>query len=90
MKGLLKDKALKYRKLVGSVLSPDDAYRLASQLSTLELRFQRQCENAMELAQFLEGEINKGIVSKVRYPGLSTTRHIRNVQGLSATRAMEP
>lgn len=65
----LKDKALKYRKFVGSVLSPDDAYRLGTQLITFELRFQKHCENALRLAQFLEGHDK---ISRVLYPGLKT------------------
>ncbi|MCJ7820318.1 MAG: PLP-dependent transferase, partial [Bacteroidales bacterium] len=43
----LMQKAIEYRKFVGHMLSPDDAYRLQTQLSSFELRFKRQCENAM-------------------------------------------
>jgi len=62
-----KTKALKYRKFVGSILSPDDAYRLETQLTTFELRFHRQCENAALLARFLDSHEK---VKSVRYPGL--------------------
>lgn len=49
-------------------MSPDDAYRLETQLTTFELRFHRQCENAFRLAQFLT-ERHEQVLS-VRYPGL--------------------
>ena len=60
--------ALTYRKFVGHILSPDDAYRLGTQLKTFELRVTRQCENALKLANLLEAH---GQVQNVRYPGLA-------------------
>jgi len=65
----LRKEALTYRKLVGHILSPDDAYRLGTQLKTFDLRFSRQCENAFKLAQTLETHPN---VENVRYPGLTS------------------
>lgn len=65
----LRDEALKYRKFVGCILSPDDAYRLQTQLTTLELRFTRQCDNAYRLAHALQAN-NK--VNHVLYPGLQS------------------
>ncbi len=59
--------AIEYRKFVGHMISPDDAYRLQTQLKTFMLRFPRQCENAMKLALFLE---NSKIIRQVWYPGL--------------------
>ena len=38
--------AIEYRKFVGHILSPDDAYRLQTQVQSFELRFSRQCSNA--------------------------------------------
>jgi cystathionine beta-lyase/cystathionine gamma-synthase len=61
--------ALEYRKYIGHMLSPDDAYSLQTHLNTFELRFSRQCENAIELSQILS-EIN--IIDKVIFPGLPT------------------
>jgi cystathionine beta-lyase/cystathionine gamma-synthase len=58
-----------YRKLVGHILSPDDADRLGTQLKTFELRFAKQCENAAKLAKVLEDHV---AVKKVRYPGLES------------------
>ncbi len=59
--------ALLYRKLVGHIVSPDDAYRLATQLKTFELRVAKQCENACQLAHMLNDHPH---VENVRYPGL--------------------
>jgi len=59
--------AIEYRKFVGHTLSPDDAYRLQTQIQTFELRFSRQCANASKLAGFLE---NSSAVKKVWYPEL--------------------
>ena len=47
--GIRKD-AMLYRKYVGNILSPDDAYRLNTQSRTFGLRFAAQCENASKLA----------------------------------------
>ncbi|RLD76313.1 MAG: hypothetical protein DRJ07_16545, partial [Bacteroidetes bacterium] len=63
----LMQKAIEYRKLVGHMISPDDAYRLGDQLQTFNLRFSKQSTNAKKLADFL----NKSpMVNKVFYPGL--------------------
>lgn len=59
--------AIEYRKYVGHMLSPDDAYRLTTQIKSFELRFVRQCENAARLASMLD-EIP--VIEKVFFPGL--------------------
>jgi cystathionine beta-lyase/cystathionine gamma-synthase len=59
--------AIEYRKFVGHMLSPDDAYRLTTQVKTFELRFARQCENATRLATLLN---ESPVVKKVYFPGL--------------------
>ena len=59
--------AIEYRKFVGHLLSPDDAYRLQTQIQTFELRFSRQCSNAFKLAGYLNGN---PIINKVWFPGL--------------------
>ena len=65
-KKLMKD-AIEYRKFIGHTLSPDDAYRLQTQMQSFELRFSRQCSNAFSLA----GYLNKiPVVKKVWFPGL--------------------
>lgn len=59
--------AIEYRKFVGHTLSPDDAYRLQTQMQTFELRFVRQCSNAYALSQYLS---KLTIIKKVWFPGL--------------------
>jgi cystathionine beta-lyase/cystathionine gamma-synthase len=67
----LRNSAREYRKLTGSILSPDDAYRLGTQLKTFDLRFAKQSENAYKLA--CESPLrNHRAVKGVRYPGLTT------------------
>jgi cystathionine beta-lyase/cystathionine gamma-synthase len=65
----LRARLLTHRNTIGSVLSPDDAGRLKSQLSTFSLRLARQNATAMKIAEFLE---NHPAIAKVRYPGLSS------------------
>jgi cystathionine beta-lyase/cystathionine gamma-synthase len=59
--------AIEYRKFTGHMLSPDDAYRLYTQIQTFELRFSQQCKNAAMLAGFLT---KSNLVEKVWFPGL--------------------
>jgi len=59
--------ALEYRKYAGHMISPDDAYRLHTQVQTFRLRFERQCRNAVHVADLL-AQSDK--VEKVWYPGL--------------------
>ena len=59
--------AIEYRKFVGHTLSPDDAYRLQTQVQSFELRFSRQCSNATRLAVFLN---ETSIIKQVWFPGI--------------------
>jgi cystathionine beta-lyase/cystathionine gamma-synthase len=61
--------AIEYRKFVGHMLSPDDAYRLETQIQSFALRFTRQCDNAQKLASYL---VASPLVNRVWYPGLNT------------------
>ena len=61
--------AIEYRKFAGHMLSPDDAYRLQTQLQSFELRFTKQCENASALSEMLA---NNQLINKVYFPGLKT------------------
>jgi len=70
--------ALEYRKYTGHMMSPDDAYRLSTQIRTFGLRFGQQCANASRLAELLETNENIG---KVWYPGLSS--HATHREALS-------
>ncbi|HKL66278.1 MAG TPA: PLP-dependent aspartate aminotransferase family protein [Bacteroidales bacterium] len=67
-KQLLKD-AVEYRKYTGHMISPDDAYRLNTQMKSFSLRFDRQCSNAAAIAGVLN---KKDIVREVLYPGLDS------------------
>ncbi len=67
-RGLMQN-AVEYRKFVGHMLSPDDAYRLQTQMASFALRFRQQCDNASAVASLLEPS---GKVSRVLYPGLET------------------
>lgn len=57
---------------LGGSLDPDAAYLLIRGLKTLELRVRRQCENAMAVAELLEGHPK---VERVHYPGLVSHPH---------------
>ncbi|HAM10497.1 MAG: hypothetical protein A2X05_15630 [Bacteroidetes bacterium GWE2_41_25] len=65
---LLMRSAIEYRKFTGHMISPDDAYRLQTQIQTFNLRFSRQCENAAILAKFLN---DSAAIENVWFPGLS-------------------
>ncbi len=59
---------IEYRKFTGHLLSPDEAYRLSTQIRTFELRFRRQCTNARELCTLLS---RHPVINKIWYPGLA-------------------
>jgi len=52
---------------MGPCLSPFNAFQFLQGLETLHVRMPRHCENALEVAKFLEGHPS---VSWVNYPGL--------------------
>lgn len=54
-------------KLVGGILGPFEASMIHRGVKTLALRMERQCLNALKLAQFLS---KRPQVAKVYYPGL--------------------
>lgn len=56
-----------YLKDLGGVPSPFDTWLLARGIKTLGIRMERHCENAMQVARFLE---KSSKVDKVYYPGL--------------------
>lgn len=67
--GKLGQACIEYRKYVGHVLSPDDAYRLGTQMKSFELRYERHCRNAEKLAARLSRQPE---VEQVLFPGLSS------------------
>ncbi len=54
---------------VGAIAGPFDSFLALRGLKTLHLRMQRHCENALELARWLE---NHPQVDRVLYPGLAS------------------
>lgn len=53
----------------GPAMSPFNGWVLSKSLETLAVRMDRHCENAEQLAKFLE---TKSMISKVKYPFLSS------------------
>jgi cystathionine gamma-lyase len=58
-----------HQNAVGAVPSPFDCWLLLRGLKTLQLRVLRQCENALAVARWLEGQ---DAVTQVYYPGLES------------------
>jgi len=59
-------------RVFGPSLAPFNAWLLLQGLETLPVRMERHCENALKVAQFLEGHAK---VSWVSYPGLPGNRY---------------
>lgn len=57
------------RKFNGSIPGPFEAWLALRGIRTFPLRFQKSCENALEIAKRLSAH---PLVTKVRYPGLPT------------------
>lgn len=62
-------KIAKWYKLLGGNANAFDAFLLTMGMKTLELRMDRHCSNAMEVAKYLDGH---DAVAKVNYTGLSS------------------
>ncbi|MFL7839732.1 MAG: cystathionine gamma-synthase family protein [Candidatus Promineifilaceae bacterium] len=58
-----------FREINGATLHPMAAYLLLRGMKTLQLRIQRQNDNAMQIARFLESQPG---IEKVFYPGLES------------------
>ncbi len=56
-----------YATMLGAMLSAFDSYLATRGLKTLALRMERQCNNALEVARFLQEHT---AVERVHYPGL--------------------
>jgi len=63
------ERVFRYREINGATLDPMAAYLLLRGMKTLQLRVERQGENAQKIAEFLEGHPK---VSTVNYPGLES------------------
>ena len=64
---VLEERLRFHQNAVGAVPSPFDCWLLLRGLKTLQLRVLRQCENALAIARWLEGQ---DAVTRVHYPGL--------------------
>ena len=60
-------RATKVHRLLGGNSNPFDAFLLINGMKTLEIRMERHCHNAVEVANFLEQHPN---IAKVNYTGL--------------------
>ena len=65
----IRNNLYKFVKVLGGIPSPFDAWLANLGLKTFELRMQRHCENAMQVARFLSSH---PAVDRVYYPGLET------------------
>ena len=65
----MKTTATKVHRLLGGNSNPFDAFLLIQGIKTLEVRMERHCHNAMEVANFLELH---AAIAKVNYTGLSS------------------
>lgn len=63
----LRERLIFLQNAIGAVASPFDAFLALRGLKTLAVRMQRHCDNALELAHFLE---QHPAVARVHYPGL--------------------
>lgn len=65
----LMDKVYRFSRITGPALSPFNAWVLSKSLETLAIRVDRHCDNALKLAEFLEGNDK---VNWVKYPFLKS------------------
>ncbi len=63
------DKVYHYREINGATLDPMSAYLILRGMKTLALRIERQNQNALEIARYLQ---TRPQVKTVYYPGLET------------------
>jgi len=68
-----------WRRMLGSILSPFDAFLTIRGVATLEARFEKQSKTALELAEFLEDHPK---IEEVYYPGLSSSPYKRVADAL--------
>ncbi|MBI1344107.1 MAG: cystathionine gamma-synthase [Terrimonas sp.] len=65
----MKGPITKTHRLLGGNANPFDAFLLTQGIKTLEIRMDRHCSNALEVARFLE---KQDAVKKVNYTGLAS------------------
>jgi cystathionine gamma-lyase len=65
----LAENLLAWREQIGAVAGPMEVWLAHRSLATLEMRLERQCRNALTIAEYLG---TRSEVSGLRYPGLPT------------------
>ncbi len=68
-----------FRRRLGNIMGPFEAFLALRGVSTLKVRFKTQCENALAIAEFLEDHPK---VEEVYYPGLKTSPYHRTARAL--------
>ncbi len=68
----LVDQVFHYREINGATMDPNGAYLMIRGMKTLDLRVQKQCDNAEKVAAYLSSHT---AVSNVFYPGLEDHPH---------------
>ena len=82
----MNERATKVHRLLGGNSNPFDAFLLTQGMKTLEVRMERHCHNAMEVAAYLE---QHRAVSKVNYLGLAAhPDHLTSMKQMSHPGAM--
>lgn len=61
-----------WRKNLGTIINPFEAYLIIRGLETLEVRFIKQCESALAIAEFLRDHPK---IEEVYYPGLEDNQY---------------
>jgi cystathionine gamma-synthase len=60
------------QELGGAVASPWDSWLTLRGMRTLHVRVERQCQTALQLAEYLEQNMERMKIKHVHYPGLKT------------------
>jgi cystathionine beta-lyase/cystathionine gamma-synthase len=63
-----RERIYELNKLIGSTLGPFEAWLAMRGLKTLPLRMRQQCENALQVARWLESHPG---IARINYPGLA-------------------
>jgi cystathionine gamma-synthase len=59
-----------YQNAIGAILGPQDSWLLLRGVKTLALRMEKQADNALKIARWLEEQTD--VIKQVYYPGLET------------------
>jgi len=63
-----------WRRMLGTILPPFEAFLIIRGLKTFELRMEKHCKNAQAIAEYLEDHPK---IKEVIYPGLPTSKYYR-------------